>query len=190
VLTVAGSIDPRTGCHPIRIVIVHGDTDALDPYGGPVGPPGYPAIPQVGAAIAEWAGPNGCSTPVTIGCPAHRSHRIPLRRPAHPVHGRGHTWPGDAPVDPRLASPPESTTRPRRLTGCSDFDAPGSPKMVRHPQPKRSGKHRSSYDIPHRNPSFPLMRMTTRITPLSGASGSMAIWNTETRGGKCGGNPV
>ena len=30
-ITVAASINPRTGCHPIPIVAVHGDADPVDP---------------------------------------------------------------------------------------------------------------------------------------------------------------
>ena len=104
VLTVAASFEPRAGCHPIRIVAVHGDADPLDPYrGGPDGRPGYPAIPPAGAAVAAWAGLNGCSTSVTTEvAPQIAATTYPCSAQLITVHGGGHTWPGGAPVDPSL----------------------------------------------------------------------------------------
>ena len=104
VLTVAASIEPRPGCHPIRIVAVHGDADPLDPYGGgPDGRPGYPAIPPARAAVAAWAGLKGCSTFVTTQvAPQVAARTYPCHAQLITVHGGGHTWPGGAPVDPSL----------------------------------------------------------------------------------------
>jgi polyhydroxybutyrate depolymerase len=104
VLTVAASIEPRAGCHPIRIVAVHGDADPLDPYhGGPDGRAGYPAIPPAVTAVAAWAGLNGCSTSVTTAfAPQIAATTYPCRAQLITVHGGGHTWPGGAQVDSSL----------------------------------------------------------------------------------------
>src|SRR5665647_2699142 len=50
VVTVAASIDPRVGCHRLRIVAVHGDADPVDPYRGKPGQPGFLATPPAAAA--------------------------------------------------------------------------------------------------------------------------------------------
>jgi polyhydroxybutyrate depolymerase len=104
VVTVAASIDPRAGCHPIRIVAVHGDADPVDPYrGGPDGRPGYPAIPPAAEAIAAWAALDGCSTAATRGLAQHISATTyPCGAQLVTVVGGGHTWPGGAPVNPSL----------------------------------------------------------------------------------------
>ena len=104
VVTVAASFLPRAGCHPTRIVAVHGDADPVDPYhGGPDGRPGYPAIPPAGAAVAAWAGLNGCSTSVTTEvAPQIAATTYPCHAQLITVHDGGHTWPGGAPVDPSL----------------------------------------------------------------------------------------
>ena len=39
---------------------------------------------------------------------------------------------------PRSESPPQSTTRPRQFSGCSECDAPGAPKTAHHTPPRRS----------------------------------------------------
>jgi len=104
VVTVAASFDPRAGCHRIRIVAVHGDTDPVDPYrGGPDGRPGYPAIPPAAAAISAWAAVDGCQTATTTRIATHiaaTTYRCGAQLVT--VNGGGHTWPGGAPVDPSL----------------------------------------------------------------------------------------
>jgi polyhydroxybutyrate depolymerase len=104
VVTVAASIDPRLGCHRIRIIAVHGDVDPVDPYhGGPDGRPGYPAIPSAFAAIAAWAAVDGCPMAVTTVAVGHISATThPCGAQLVTVNGGGHTWPGGAPVDPAL----------------------------------------------------------------------------------------
>jgi polyhydroxybutyrate depolymerase len=104
VVTVAASISPRAGCHPTRIVAVHGDADPVDPYlGGPDGRPGYPAIPPATAAITAWAALEGCQTSSTTGSSAHiKTTTYPCGAQLVTVRGGGHTWPGGAPVKPSL----------------------------------------------------------------------------------------
>jgi polyhydroxybutyrate depolymerase len=104
VVMVAASIDPRVGCHPIRIVAVHGDADPVDPYrGGPDGRPGYPAIPPADAAIAAWAAMDGCPTATTTRIALHiAATTYPCGAQLVTVNGGGHTWPGGAPVNPSL----------------------------------------------------------------------------------------
>jgi polyhydroxybutyrate depolymerase len=104
VVTVAASIDPRLGCHLIRIVAVHGDDDPVDPYGGgPDGRPGYPPIPPAPAAIAAWSALDGCPTATTTRVVPHIAvTTYPCGAQLVTVNGGGHTWPGGAPVNPSL----------------------------------------------------------------------------------------
>ena len=104
VVTVAASFMPRTGCHPIRIVAVHGDADPLDPYrGGPDGRPGYPAIPPATTAITAWADLGGCGSGTTSRvAPDVMTTTYPCGAQLVTVNGGGHTWPGGAPVNPSL----------------------------------------------------------------------------------------
>jgi polyhydroxybutyrate depolymerase len=104
VVTVAASIDPRAGCHRIRIVAVHGDADPVDPYrGGPDGRPGYPAIPPAATAIAAWAALDGCPTAANTGVAPHiAATTYPCGAQLVTINGGGHTWPGGAPVNPSL----------------------------------------------------------------------------------------
>jgi polyhydroxybutyrate depolymerase len=104
VVTVAASTDPRPGCHRIRIVAVHGDADPVDPYGGgPDGRPGYPAIPPAAAAIAAWAGLDGCPRAANTGVALHiLITTYPCGAQLVTVDGGGHTWPGGAQVSVSL----------------------------------------------------------------------------------------
>jgi len=104
VVTVAASFMPRTGCHPTRIVAVHGDADPLDPYrGGPDGRPGYPAIPPATTAITAWADLGGCGSGTTSRvAPDVMTTTYPCGAQLVTVNGGGHTWPGGAPVNPSL----------------------------------------------------------------------------------------
>jgi polyhydroxybutyrate depolymerase len=103
VITVAASINPRTGCHPIPIVAVHGDADPVDPYRGKPGPPGYAATPPATAAIAAWAALDGCRTAATTRVAPHVAvTTYPCGVQLITVNGGGHTWPGGAPVNPSL----------------------------------------------------------------------------------------
>ena len=104
VVTVAASINPRVGCHPIRIVAVHGDADPVDPYsGGPDGRPGYPAIPPATTAITAWADLGGCRDGTTNqAAPQVLTTTFPCGAKLVTVNGGGHTWPGGAPVNPTL----------------------------------------------------------------------------------------
>ena len=104
VVTVAASFSPRAGCHPTRIVAVHGDADPLDPYrGGPDGRPGYPAIPPAASAIAAWAAVSDCRTAASAVVALHIvTTTYPCGAQLVTVRGGGHTWPGGAPVDPSL----------------------------------------------------------------------------------------
>jgi polyhydroxybutyrate depolymerase len=104
VVTVAASINPRVGCHRIRIVAVHGDADPVDPYGGgPDGRPGYPAIPPAATSIATWAALNGCPTATTNRVTQHIvTTTYPCGAELVTVKGGGHTWPGGAPVNRSL----------------------------------------------------------------------------------------
>jgi polyhydroxybutyrate depolymerase len=103
VVTVAASIDPRAGCHRIRIVAVHGDADPVDPYRGKPGPPGYAATPPAAAAIAAWAALDGCRTASTTRVAPHIvTTTYPCGVQLVTVKGGGHTWPGGAPVNPAL----------------------------------------------------------------------------------------
>ena len=102
VVTVAGSIDPRVGCHPLRIVALHGDADPVDAYrGGPDGRPGYPATPPAVEAIAAWGALDGCRTATTTRIAPHIvTTTYPCGARLVTVNGGGHTWPGGAPVSP------------------------------------------------------------------------------------------
>jgi polyhydroxybutyrate depolymerase len=104
VVTVAASFSPRAGCHPTRIVAVHGDADPIDPYlGGPDGRPGYPAIPPATSAITAWAAVDGCRTAATSVAARHIvTTTYPCGAQLITVKGGGHTWPGGAPVDASL----------------------------------------------------------------------------------------
>ncbi|MEP7194193.1 MAG: PHB depolymerase family esterase [Actinomycetota bacterium] len=104
VVTVAASFNPRPGCHPTRIVAVHGDADPIDPYrGGTDGRPGYPAIPPAASAIAAWAAVDGCRTPASAVVARHIvTTTYPCGAQLVTVRGGGHTWPGGAPVDSSL----------------------------------------------------------------------------------------
>jgi polyhydroxybutyrate depolymerase len=103
VVTVAASIDPRVGCHPIRIVAVHGDADPVDPYRGKPGSGGYAATPPAAAAIAAWAALDGCRTTVTTRIAPHIvTTTYPCGAQLVTVNGGGHTWPGGAPVNSSL----------------------------------------------------------------------------------------
>jgi polyhydroxybutyrate depolymerase len=103
VVTVAASIDPRVGCHRLRIVAVHGDADPVDPYRGKPGPPGFLATPPAAAAIAAWAVLDGCRTAVTTRIAPHIAvTTYPCGAQLVTVNGGGHTWPGGAPVNPSL----------------------------------------------------------------------------------------
>lgn len=104
VVTVGAPINPRVGCHRIRIVAVHGDADPVVPYGGgPDGRPGYPAIPPAAAAIAAWASLDGCSKATTTRISPHiAATTYPCGAQLVTVIGGGHTWPGGAPVNPSL----------------------------------------------------------------------------------------
>lgn len=104
VVTVAASIDPRPGCHRLRIVAVHGDADPVDPYpGGPASRPGYLATPPAAAALAAWAALDGCHTAVTTRVATHIAvTTYPCGAQLVTVNGGGHTWPGGAPVNPSL----------------------------------------------------------------------------------------
>ena len=103
VVTVAASIDPRVGCHRIRIVAVHGDADPVDPYRGKPGPPGYLATPPAAAAIAAWVALDGCPTAATTRVAPHIAvTTYPCGAQLVTVNGGGHTWPGGAPVNPTL----------------------------------------------------------------------------------------
>ena len=99
-VTVAASIDPRVGCHPIRIVAVHGDADPVDPYRGKPGSFGYAATPPAIAAIAAWAALDGCRTAATTRVAPHiLTTTYPCGAQLVTVDGGGHTWPGGAPVN-------------------------------------------------------------------------------------------
>ena len=104
VVTVAASINPRVGCHPIWIVAVHGDADPVDPYsGGPDARSGYPAIPPAAAAIAAWAALDGCPTATTTRTAPHIvTTTYPCGAQLVTVNGGGHTWPAGASVNPSL----------------------------------------------------------------------------------------
>jgi polyhydroxybutyrate depolymerase len=104
VVTVAASIDPRAGCHRLRIVAIHGDADPVDPYrGGPDSRPGYLPTPPASAAIASWAALDGCRTAVTTRVATHVAvTTYPCGAQLVTVNGGGHTWPGGAPVNPSL----------------------------------------------------------------------------------------
>jgi len=103
VVTVAASIEPRVGCHRIRIVAVHGDADPVDPYSGKPGPPGYAATPPAATAIAAWAALDGCRTAATTRIAPHiMTSTYPCGAQLITVSGGGHTWPGGAPVNPSL----------------------------------------------------------------------------------------
>jgi polyhydroxybutyrate depolymerase len=103
VVTVAASIDPQAGCHPIRIVAVHGDADPVDPYLGKPASPGYLATPPASAAIAAWAALDGCSTgSTTRGAPHIAVTTYPCGAQLVTVNGGGHTWPGGTSVNPSL----------------------------------------------------------------------------------------
>jgi polyhydroxybutyrate depolymerase len=104
VVTVAASFDPPAGCHPTRIVAVHGDADPVDPYGGgPDGRPGYPAIPAAVTAIAAWAARDGCSRAATTKVAPHIvADTYACGAQLVTVQGGGHTWPAGAPVNPSL----------------------------------------------------------------------------------------
>jgi polyhydroxybutyrate depolymerase len=103
VVTVAASINPRVGCHRLRIVAVHGDADPVDPYRGKPGPPGYLATPPAAAAIASWAALDGCHTTATTRLAPHVAvTTYPCGAKLVTVNGGGHTWPGGAPVNPSL----------------------------------------------------------------------------------------
>jgi polyhydroxybutyrate depolymerase len=105
VVTVAASIDPRAGCHRLRIVAVHGDADPVDPYRGKPGPPGYLATPPAAAAIASWAALDGCrAAVVTRPAPHIAVTTYPCGAQLVTVSGGGHTWPGGAPVNPSLGA--------------------------------------------------------------------------------------
>jgi len=103
VVTVAASIEPRVGCHRIRIVAIHGDADPVDPYRGKPGPPGYLATPPAATAIAAWAALDGCPTAATTRVAPHIAlTTYPCGAQLVTVNGGGHTWPGGAPVNPTL----------------------------------------------------------------------------------------
>jgi polyhydroxybutyrate depolymerase len=103
VVTVAASIDPRVGCHRIRIVAVHGDADPVDPYLGKPGSPGYHATPPATAAIAAWAALDGCSTATATRFAPHVAvTNYPCGAQLVTVNGGGHTWPGGKSVNPSL----------------------------------------------------------------------------------------
>jgi polyhydroxybutyrate depolymerase len=103
VVTVAASINPRVGCHRIRIVAIHGDADPVDPYLGKPGPPGYLATPPAATAIAAWAALDGCPTAATTRVAPHIAvTTYPCGAQLVTVNGGGHTWPGGAPVNPSL----------------------------------------------------------------------------------------
>lgn len=103
VVTVAATIDPRAGCHRIRIVAVHGDADPVDPYLGKPGSGGYRATPPAAAAMAAWAILNGCRTPATTRVAQHISViTYPCGAQLVTVRGGGHTWPGGGSVNPSL----------------------------------------------------------------------------------------
>jgi polyhydroxybutyrate depolymerase len=55
VVTVAASIDPRAGCHRLRIVAVHGDADPVDPFRGDptAGPEARRSTPRSGSPPAS-----------------------------------------------------------------------------------------------------------------------------------------
>ena len=103
-VTVAASFLPRRGCHPTRIVAVHGDADPVDPYyGGPDGRTGYPVIPPAASAITGWADLGGCRTGTTSRVAPHIvTTAYPCGARLVTVRGGGHTWPGGAPVNPSL----------------------------------------------------------------------------------------
>jgi polyhydroxybutyrate depolymerase len=100
VVTVAASTQPRPGCHPIRIVAIHGDADPLDPYrGGPDGRPGYPPTPPAVSAIAAWAALDGCPTAAIRRIAPHvvtTTYACGVQLVT--VNAGGHAWPGGAPV--------------------------------------------------------------------------------------------
>jgi len=103
VVTVSASIEPRMGCHPIRMVAVHGDADPVDPYRGKPAAPGYAATPPAAAAIEAWAALDGCSRAVTTRIALHIVNTTyPCGAQLVTVNGGGHTWPGGAPVNPAL----------------------------------------------------------------------------------------
>ena len=104
VVTVSASIEPRVGCHPIRMVAIHGDADPVDPYrGGRDGRPGYLATPPAAAAIKAWAALDGCLRAVTTRIAPHIVNTTyPCGAQLVTVNGGGHTWPGGAPVNPSL----------------------------------------------------------------------------------------
>ena len=104
VVTVSASIEPRVGCHPIRMVAMHGDADPVDPYrGGRDGRPGYLATPPAAAAIKAWAALDGCLRAVTTRIAPHIVNTTyPCGAQLVTVHGGGHTWPGGGQVNPAL----------------------------------------------------------------------------------------
>jgi polyhydroxybutyrate depolymerase len=103
IVTVAASIDPRMGCHRIRIIANHGDADPVDPFLGKPGPPGYLATPPAAAAIAARAALDRCPTAATTRVAPHIAvATYPCGAELVTVNGGGHTWPGGAPVKPSL----------------------------------------------------------------------------------------
>ena len=103
VVTVAASINPRVGCHPIRMVAVHGDADPVDPYHGKPAARGYAPTPPAAAAIEAWAALDGCSRAATTRIAPHIVNTTyPCGAQLVTVNGGGHTWPGGAPVKSSL----------------------------------------------------------------------------------------
>ena len=91
-VTVAASINPRVGCHRIRIIAIHGDADPVDPYLGKPGPPGYLATPPAATAISAWAALDGCPTTATTGVAPHIAvTTYPYGAQLVTVNGGGHT---------------------------------------------------------------------------------------------------